>query len=279
MPFTIRVSLAGLSGAGKTETLKSLCPDAYLVAEEERTPTKEEAEAWEISLDTKIPTSKVPNFGNLILNEKIEISNNFSGILQENDILALIFDTCGQESFYDIRKATITGSDGILFVIDSAIPILRQAKKIIRIFNEILSYFNEIPPVSILCNKQDIIEKRKMEKGYRSKAHMIKQILNTYLTEYKYKIEYFNTSALENWGLKEAVENLIKRIMNPEEEKVSNLNKKVKRKDIDFYKSPLPQQHKKDEISESISKKLDQIKTKKVKDIIKQIEDREDNNE
>ena len=70
MTYSIKISLVGLSGSGKTTTLKALCPDAFLMAEQQRMPTEVEAKAWQISTNTPIPTSSVPNFAQLIFNSK-----------------------------------------------------------------------------------------------------------------------------------------------------------------------------------------------------------------
>ena len=223
MPYSLKISLVGLSGSGKTTSLKALCPDAYLLSEAERSPTEDEAKAWQIGLDEKIPTSRIPNFAQIVLDEncKVKPKESYQGKeLGEHDIHCLVFDTVGQEIFYPVQQATTQGSDGILYIIDSSVPSVYQKHKIVRAYNAIMSYFPIDTPLCLVYNKQDLVQKRRLqdddEFDYNVKnlgrAFYITNLLKNEIPGIE-KYPYSNASAIEGWGIQEAVENLVEIIM------------------------------------------------------------------
>ena len=224
MPYSLKISLVGLSGSGKTTTLKALCPDAYLLSEGERPPTEDEAKAWKVGLDEKIPTSRIPNFAQIVLDEncKVKPKEEYQGKeLGEKDIHCLVFDTVGQEIFYPVQQATTQGSDGILYIIDSSVPIVYQKDKIVRAYNAIMAYFPSDTPLCIVYNKQDLVQKQRLEDGdefdYNVKnlgrAFYITNLLKKEIPGIE-NFPYSNASALEGWGVQEAIENLVELIMD-----------------------------------------------------------------
>ena len=220
MTRSIKISLVGLSGSGKTTALKAISRDAYLSAETMRAPTEQEAEAWNVNMNSDIPTSSVPNFAQVMLDKNCKIYEDFSGIAKPGDISCMIFDTCGQEIFYQINQSTMEGSDGILFLIDSSIPINSQRKPLERAYEELISYCNSLPansfneeiPIVVICNKQDLVQKYNLKLGSIGKASFVKTILDSWIPNLK-NSKYFNASAKHKWGIKEALECLISEIM------------------------------------------------------------------
>lgn len=217
MTYTIQVCLVGLSGSGKTTLLKALSPFAILIAEQERLPTPEEAEAWDVPLDSLVSTSSAPNYANVIFDENCKLKNHtITDQIQKTDIVCTIYDTIGQEIYYPIRKSTAEGSQGILFVIDSAVPVIQQKDNLIQAYSEVISFFDELVPTVVICNKQDIIDRKNLIKnkdsGSYGKAEQIKIFLNSFLPEFR-NCRYFNTSAVEKWGIKKPIEYLVFEIM------------------------------------------------------------------
>lgn len=205
--------LSGLSGAGKTTTLKLLVKNCHLLGEQQRMPTKEEQDAWKLATDQMISTSMYTNFGIMIITpdysaEQI-VFHEPDYTPRHNDIIVNLFDTCGQEIFYPLRQATAIGVQGILFFIDSALLQLHldfsNIQKIITGFEELKTFLGSellnIPAVFI-CNKQDLI------KTDRGKAGFIKKTISFYDNIFE-KYPFVNASALEGWGAQEALRILL----------------------------------------------------------------------
>ncbi|NVM54679.1 MAG: hypothetical protein HWN66_13325 [Candidatus Helarchaeota archaeon] len=214
MTYSIKVILSGLSGVGKTTTLKVLVKNCHLLGEQQRMPTKEEQDAWNLAMDQMIPTSMYTNFGILIATpnyqtEEIVFHQEADYNPKENDIIVNLFDTCGQQIFYPLRQATSIGVQGILFFIDSALLQLHldfaNIQKIINAYEELKSFIGkelESIPKVFLCNKQDLI---KTDKG---KAGFIKKTIAFYDTTFE-KYPFVNASAVEGWGAQEALRVLL----------------------------------------------------------------------
>ena len=205
---------SGLSGAGKTTSLKILVKNCHLLGEQQRAPTKQEQEAWNLAMDQMVPTSMYTNFGILIATpnyktEEIIFHQEADYNPKENDIIINLFDTCGQQIFYPLRQATAIGVQGILFFIDSALLQLHldftNIQKIINAYDELKSFLgrelDQIPKVFI-CNKQDLIQTD------RGKAGFIKKTIAFYDSAFE-KYPFVNASALEGWGSQEALKILL----------------------------------------------------------------------
>jgi len=217
MTYSIKVILSGLSGAGKTTSLKLLVKTPHLLGEQQRKPTKQEQEAWKLATNEMVPTSMYTNFGVLIVTPNFETKDfifqqdpNYTP--QYNDIIVNLFDTCGQDIFYPLRQATATGVQGILFYIDSALLQLQldysNIQRIIHAFEELKTFLGkelEKIPIVFLCNKQDLI------KTERGKAGFVKKTI-TFYDNYFEKYQFVNSSALEGWGSHEALKILLNEI-------------------------------------------------------------------
>ncbi len=206
--------LSGLSGAGKTTTLKLLVKNCHLLGEQQRMPTKEEQQAWNLAMDQMIPTSMYTNFGILIATPDYDkgemlFHQEADYSPRDKDIIINLFDTCGQQIFYPLRQATAIGVQGILFFVDSALLQLHldfsSVQKIITAFEELKSFLgDELPkiPAVFICNKQDLI---KTDKG---KAGFIRKTIAFYDSTFE-KYPFVNASALEGWGAQEALRQLL----------------------------------------------------------------------
>ncbi len=206
--------LSGLSGAGKTTSLKLLVKTAHLLGEQKRMPTKEEQETWKLAMGEMVSTSMYTNFGILIVTPNFKTKEfifhtepNYSP--KDQDIIINIFDTCGQELFYPLRQATATGVQGILFFVDSALMQLHlnfsNIQRIINGFEELRTFLGEELkkiPLVIICNKQDLIQ---TEKG---KAGFIKKTISFYDSTFD-RYPFVNASAVEGWGAQEALKLLL----------------------------------------------------------------------
>jgi len=206
--------LSGLSGAGKTTTLKLLVKNCHLLGEQQRMPTPEEQKAWNLALGQMVPTSMYTNFGILIVTpdykeKKVYFHEESNYNPKDRDIIVNLFDTCGQQIFYPLRQATAIGVQGILFFIDSALLQLHldfsNIQKIITAFEELRTFLGkdlEKIPTVFICNKQDLI---KTDKG---KAGFIKKTIAFYDSSFE-KYPFVNASALEGWGAQEALRILL----------------------------------------------------------------------
>lgn len=218
MPFTIKISLIGLSGSGKTTTLRSLAKErAYLMCEQKRPPSEEEMKAWRVAADVEVPTSAVPNFGNLILRPNFEkgtfkLLDYFPDEMEKNDCIIYLYDTCGQEIFYQITKATSEGSQGLLFLVDSTLDLKIHSKEIVDVFETVESHFRgNMPPTVIVCNKQDLVSKFRIEYGGFGKEVFMRSIMRSYESKFQ-KIPFIDACAKDGWGVDKALELLVEEI-------------------------------------------------------------------
>lgn len=167
--------------------------------------------AWEVTTNFPVTTSAMPNFGKCVFDENFKIKED-SRLIGRNDIACTIFDTCGQEKFYALSQSTTEGSDGILFLIDSSIPILFQTDRILGLYKTVLSDFGEDTPMNVVYNKQDIVQKRRLDDDNLGRAFYMTHVLTKHFPKFK-QFPYFDASALEGWGINEAIEDLVERIM------------------------------------------------------------------
>ncbi|MHA1276287.1 MAG: ADP-ribosylation factor-like protein [Candidatus Helarchaeota archaeon] len=216
MTYSIKVMLSGLSGAGKTTSLKLLVKNAHLLGEQQRMPTLAEKQAWNLATGEMVPTSMYTNFGVLVVTPSQDWGeytiNPIDYSPKSRDIIVNIFDTCGQDIFYPLRKVSSQSTQGILFFIDSALLQLqldfRNIQKIINAFEELRTFLGkefEKIPIIFICNKQDLI---KTEKG---KAGFIKKTIAFYDSAFE-KYTFVNASAIQGWGPEEALLVLLDKI-------------------------------------------------------------------
>ena len=212
MVIQIKISLVGLSGAGKTTFLKSISPKAYLMAETQRPITDLEMKAWQMAAGTKVSSSMVPNFAHIVVNKKFKIQGDYFKMddLKGSETIVMIIDTLGQEIFYDLNQSAIKGSDGILFILDSSVPISDHKNQLINAHDPLIAHFDAKIPISIILNKQDLWERMAVVMmGVKSKATQLKEELNAVIPAFK-DCKYYNASALKQWGVKEPVQDIVK---------------------------------------------------------------------
>ncbi|NHI92250.1 MAG: GTP-binding protein [Candidatus Lokiarchaeota archaeon] len=217
MVYQIKISLVGLTGAGKTTLLKAISPNAYLMAESKRTVTNLEAKSWGMTPDMLINTSMVPNFTHVVLSKKYKLKGDYFILndIKKDDIILMIIDTLGQDIFYEINKSSINGSVGIIFVLDSSIPISQQKENLIAAYKMIKEHFESDIFISVILNKQDLWERmaRSMLPSYKGKDVELKKELDAVIPDFE-DCHYYVTSALKNWGVKEAFQDITKKIMD-----------------------------------------------------------------
>lgn len=219
----LKISLVGLSGAGKTTTLKFINPNAFIMDSQVREITEMEAEAWEMTIGTRIPTTTVPNFSHIIINDDGKIVRAHDGTMLHDEHIVHIIDTCGQEVFFNLTRDCINESNGILFIIDSTVPIMSQMQDLMKAYANVMSNFNDYVPVVVCLNKQDILQKKKTERnksnGSEGEIEKTRPILKSFLPELK-TAQFFNTSAELGWNVKQALEALIGEIMDKVYQKI-----------------------------------------------------------
>ncbi|MHA1799573.1 MAG: GTPase domain-containing protein, partial [Candidatus Helarchaeota archaeon] len=122
------------------------------------------------------------------------------------------YDTCGQEIFYQITKATSEGSQGLLFIVDSTLELKSHSKEIVDVFTQVESHFGgDMPPTVIVCNKQDLVQKFRIEEGGFGKEVFMKTIMRSYEQKFA-KIPFIDACAKDGWGVDKAVELLVEEI-------------------------------------------------------------------
>ncbi len=118
------------------------------------------------------------------------------GIVQISGIKFFLFGTPGLKRFKILRRILSKGADGVLFVVDSNEPEKDDDAK--KIWDEIQLLLPDVPIV-IAANKQDLPTTRPPKEVLRALG-------------LDQRIPVFPTSALEDQGLKEVLEALLKRI-------------------------------------------------------------------
>jgi signal recognition particle receptor subunit beta len=236
----IKIGLFGPSGAGKTETLLCLDPNAILSGEQKRKPTSDETEAWGSDLD--VSTSHFLNVGHCIVEQ--DYTNDHFKLVTPNKKAApdayhvTIYDSCGQDIFRTFREMAAEGAWGILFIIDASRDFNLYKFEVTNAFNELHSLYNDhntygpistrnpkLPPLVVLCNKQDIVQRRRILDGGIGRETFYKTILRSYdpifdtypfigtsATGYQKWVSNGVVEVVPTWGIEEAIDLLFKQI-------------------------------------------------------------------
>lgn len=230
MTRLMKIALVGLSGAGKTTTLKNLCKNVFLSGEMERLPTPDEAKAWDLPEDENISTTLFCNIGTVIVrcvNNSIIYRDKFGNSI--NDYVITIHDTVGFKNIKEkkdkigigdelYRFDALESSDGLLFVIDSAVDLYSEeySPRIIQVFQKLLGFYARIyqqfPIPVFIANKQDLIHKRSLQEESAGKSAKFRATLRALDPIFSY-VPIVDASALDNWGIREAFEFLVMAIV------------------------------------------------------------------
>ena len=140
--------------------------------------------------------------------------------IDNNTIKLRIWDTAGQERFHNITQQYYKGADGILLVFD-----LSDKNTFYRLKNWLLQIQQHTRKVCIVLvgNKAD--KEREVSK---EEALELAKINN---------LEYFETSALSNEGIKEVFENLARQLIIVKNVPEEGLKKSIKLKSNLFTSS------------------------------------------
>lgn len=217
-----KILFIGLGGAGKTTALGKLDRSAYFLGEGERDPTDAEKAAWD-HIPKKVSTSRIPNFGQVVFRRSdggvTHIpQDQFDGKLQTEDILVHVFDMCGQREFFPFIEEYSIGTDGLLFIVDGSRDLSIHCEEIHTAYLTVKAYFEKrgdpFPPTVFVANKMDIIQRRKIAQGAFKKHIFLRTILNSYQPEDVFnRMGFVPASALEGWGIVEALEMLLQYIL------------------------------------------------------------------
>ncbi len=219
MTYLLKIFLAGYSGAGKTTGLQQICgSNTYLFGEQLRKPTESEKKAWKTKTGLATTTT-FPNYGNFYLSYN-KITNKFNVLSDESLYLKkkleiYMIDTCGQEAFYQYRKEHSFGADGIFFLIDGSLEATPEnIKNVLNIYTELRSFYEgtPFPPMVIICNKQDLWQKARINSGVKGRELFYQKILNSHNNEFS-NYPFVGASAKEGWGMDIAVDTLFKNML------------------------------------------------------------------
>lgn len=244
--FIVKLLLAGPSGSGKTAVLEYLDSDAQLFGEQKRKPTPEEIKAW--GSEVEVSTSGFINIGQFIVNydsDMLQYKVDRGGKVKEGGFGVTLFDTCGQvgDLFRGYKEIGTFGTAGILFVLDASRDPDYYTLEITNAFNELHQFYKTtniygpvsqrnpmLPPIVILCNKQDLVQRRNIVGGGKGREVIYQSILRSYdLAFAKYKfVGTCATGYTKNvsgtvfevvppWGIEEAIDILFKEIIERRE--------------------------------------------------------------
>ena len=117
-----------------------------------------------------------------------------------------IWDTAGQDKFRCITRNYFRGSNGIMLIYDITNPT--SFKNIKNWVNQIREVLHDEVCITLIGNKCDLEEKRKIKS---EEAMEIARIFN---------MDYFETSAKVNFGIKESFVNLSEKMILKYNEKL-----------------------------------------------------------
>lgn len=226
MTRIIKIVLLGLTGSGKTTTLKVITDKVFLASEMNRLPTKDESIAWGIPEDEPISTSIGNNYGSVNVNDKNGSIEMLDSANTKPDYVIMLYDTIGYAHDDKIirigdelyRHDALNGAEGVLFIVDSALDLqdTTHPRRILRAFRDVQEYYErngQVPPLLVfICNKQDIVQKRMLEKGSEGRKIFFETIMRSYDDIFNF-IPFINASAKDGWGVRDAFELLIKGII------------------------------------------------------------------
>lgn len=141
----IKILVSGSYHSGKTSTIHHLDPNATSIEKMQPNGT-----TTTVGLDIGKVTMCAKNGTDLILPEQ-EFEQNKNHYEQQATIV--LFGCAGQMRFTDVRKVTMRGAKGVLFVVDSTNISAEHSKALLE---EIYTILGENIPLVVLANKQDL---------------------------------------------------------------------------------------------------------------------------
>jgi small GTP-binding protein len=190
MPL-LKIVIGGPYHSGKTTTIKSLDSNATSLERKQA-----DGQTTTVGFDA----------GKMVLynrNGTEYIISKQDYDLQKNELkdceevaMVILFGCAGQMRFKDVRKATMRGAKGVLFVVDSTNP--GHIGHCVALFEEIRIILGENIPLVVCANKQDIPEAMNAQK--------VKELLSID------SAPVFETSALTGVGVKDALIKLLQLI-------------------------------------------------------------------
>ena len=198
----LKIVVGGPYHSGKTTTVLSLDPNATCLE-------RRQADGKTTTVGFDMGKLMLCNYnGTKVILTKQEFDMRKDEFIDCDPLsMVLLFGCAGQMRFTDVRKATLRGAKGVLFVVDSTNP--GHIGHCVALFEEIRIMLGESIPLVVLANKQDLTEAMGAQK--------IKELLSIETAP------VFETSALTGVGTKKALLKLIHLIRKKETEQETEL--------------------------------------------------------
>lgn len=202
----LKVVVGGPYHSGKTTSIRSLDANATCIE-------KRQADGKTTTVGFDVGKMILFNHNGttlLLSSQEFDMQeDNFSDC--EKLAMVLLFGCAGQMRFTDVRKATLRGAKGVLFVVDSTNA--GHIGHCVALFEEIRIILGQNIPLVVLANKQDLPEAMDSLK--------VKELLSID------SAPVFETSAITGVGVKEALLKLIHLIKTNQaisDEEIRNLS-------------------------------------------------------
>ncbi|MFX1520348.1 MAG: ATP/GTP-binding protein [Promethearchaeota archaeon] len=191
----LKVVVGGPYHSGKTTTIRSLDPNATCLERKQA-----DGKTTTVGFDVGKLVLCNHNGTDCILSQQDFDMKKDELIEYDQVTTLLLFGCAGQMRFKDVRKATLRGAKGVLFVVDSTNP--GHIGHCVALFEEIRIILGEDIPLVVLANKQDLPESLNADK--------INELLSIE------GIPIFETSALTGVGITKALLKLVHLITRKE---------------------------------------------------------------